>query len=793
MKTKHILALLTLPVLAACSEDLYTDKFDSSSIIVSKTPAYLTVSPTDTYYFSQWSETAYGEVVSGTDWTMSGVPAWLSVSRTSGSGGFNRDSYSFNYTPVEYTASENTEPSSRTALITVSTETGVEGIGTLTMNQTFTQSGITPEFSAELGSITENCPAAGQSYSLYYKTNIGVSHLSVRTDVEGCYGSFENDKLNVTIGETSTAATRQVYFYIYMDDEQVYSFYIRQNGIYTNASATSLAIDGKGGSKSITFSSTVNWKAVVADGCDWLTVSPETGEYGNDITVTFSAPVNATGLTRSTYVYFEIANGSIIESVAVTQNAFSTSGTTSSLSGLSARGESGAITLTSPLAWTAVPTVDWISVSPSTGKAGEETLVQITAAANKTSSTIRTGEVNFNDASGKNLWQVTVSQAGASITCTDAIEFPARISDVKASIHILSDVEWKVLSKPKWVDVTPSSNSWGDITVLATINEENPDLTSRSGTIEFGLEGTTITARCVATQLGRQMVSGVDDITVDWREHSAMPLEIEVQGEWVAAASENWIQVSPASGSGNSTLYVTIEPNYGSAARRAIISITSEGVTTNIPVNQGGRILNIETTAGEIGAMGGSTEFSVSSTVDYTTSISYGDNEPSGSVLPTDGWLTLEDISAEGVTAYRVTATANPSVNPRTAYVELISSDITGVKFTVTQRGRDIRLSALEISISGNGGTTEDIVVDADGEYSVTTEDTWFSIIKGTNNNFHLAVTPNTTGANRRGTITVSLTDVADGESKSVTVTVKQSTSPVDFDLGDFGSDQDWN
>lgn len=72
MKTKHILALLTLPMLAACSEDLYTDKFDSSSIIVSKTPAYLTVYP-ESWTFGSYADQTNGTVQAGTNWTMSGI------------------------------------------------------------------------------------------------------------------------------------------------------------------------------------------------------------------------------------------------------------------------------------------------------------------------------------------------------------------------------------------------------------------------------------------------------------------------------------------------------------------------------------------------------------------------------------------------------------------------------------------------------------------------------------------------------------------------------------------------
>lgn len=802
MKTKHILALLTLPVLAACSEDLYTDKFDTSSIIVSKTPAYLTVYP-ESWTFGSYADQTNGTVQAGTNWTMSGIDSsWLTVSPESGNGSYDRNNYTFTTTDVLYQAAENTEPASRTCVITVSCHTDIDGLSELTQQQVFSQNGITPEFYADTDPIyNTRQPANGTTIELGYSTNVKPEHLSVRTDAAGCSGRFANNRLQLTLGENTGSSDRTVSFYVYMQEtQQLQQINVAQRGyayVYgTPDGSTSYTLPGEGGSSWITFRCNIGWKVVTND-CDWLTIAPASGDadFDNPTTVTFTAKPNDTGSTRSTYLYFENSAGVKMASAYIEQPPFTTEGSTSSFSALSARGESQTMTLTSPSAWKAVPTQDWVSVSPASGAANSTTEVTITVAPNKTSSSYRYGSVAFcAESSETALWTVSVSQKGATIDITTDITIPATDDGSHATINVISDVDWSVIGNaPSWCSIYPTSGSAGETAVRVSAAEDNPSLNSRSGTIELGLPGTTITDKCTVYQSGRQMVPGQSEINVDWREYPALPLEIEVPNEWVATASENWITVSPASGTGNATINVHIEANAGANARYGVISITSEGVTTNIPVNQGGRILNIETTAGEIGAMGGSTEFSVSSTVDYTTSISYGDNEPSGSVLPTDGWLTLEDISAEGVTAYRVTATANPSVNPRTAYVELISSDITGVKFTVTQRGRDIRLSALELSISGNGGTTEDIVVDADGEYSVTTEDTWFSIIKGTNNNFHLAVTPNTTGSNRTGTITVSLTDVADGESKSVTVTVKQNTSPIDFDLGDFGSDQDWN
>lgn len=787
MKARNLLILPALALLSACAQDLY-EEVDPSTLKISSSPVYLQVYP-ESYQFGSYGDYTTGSIAAGSAWKMTGIDSkWLTVSPSSGPGGYNGSA--FTTTEVTYTATDNNEPVTRTNLITVTVAPEVSFNGetapyTLTQYQTFTQSGVTPTFSID-GSLTTSVPSKADTYSYDITTNVPEKYLSVTCSTEGCSGIIKNGQIHLTVSDNPGSSTRYVYFYIYAENTQLNSVTLYQSGYSSSISATSISIPGQGGSASVDFVGSLDWTITLPEN-SWVSVSPSSGSANEEVNVTITAAGNTTGTSRSCYIYFTGPGNTNMRSLYITQEAYTTSGSTDSFSNLSARGESRTMTLISPNNWTAESNSDWLSVSPAAGSANVDTEVTITAAPNTTSAEIRYGTVYFRNVANEiSMWSVTVSQRAAVISVSpSAVELAATGSDNR-QVAVESDAPWQVISKPEWVEVTPASGAVGESTLTISASGENPSLVERSGTLTIGAPGTKIQRSISVSQLGKDIAPGQSEINVDWRAQTSVPLTIDVPGDWTAATSVNWASVSPSSGTGTAELYIDIEANPSNNSRRGTVQVVSEGKAFNIPINQGGRYLIIDNQSGEIAATGGTVEFSVDATVDYTASVEYTDGQP------TD-WLTLTDASADGIQRYSISAEANNSIYSREASVVLASNDLSSVIYKVKQLGRAIRLSTTELSISGNGGTTADVIVDADGTYAVTTDDTWFTIIQGSDNNFHLAVTPNDSGAARTGTVTVSLTDTPADETYSITVTVKQNNSRIDFDLDGFGSDQNWN
>ncbi|MDR0716470.1 MAG: BACON domain-containing protein [Azoarcus sp.] len=140
----------------------------------------------------------------------------------------------------------------------------------------------------------------------------------------------------------------------------------------------------------------------------WLTVSPASGKSGAQATLKVTA--NTALASRTGTVTFSA--GGKTATVTVTQAAASSSAATLSLSGNlwkpTAVASLGVLTVTTNQSqWTAKSDQSWLTVSPASGKNGDQALLRVTA---NTSTTSRSGTVTFS-AGGKTS-TVTVVQAG---------------------------------------------------------------------------------------------------------------------------------------------------------------------------------------------------------------------------------------------------------------------------------------------------------------------------------------------------------------------------------------------
>lgn len=163
-------------------------------------------------------------------------------------------------------------------------------------------------------------------------------------------------------------------------------------------------------------------------------------------------------------------------------------------------------------------------------------------------------------------------------------------------------------------------------------------------------------------------------------------------------------------------------------------------------------------------------------------------------IKSTEPWLTCERLEGE---FFSITAETYNSVydgEDRKGHVYLTPSTSSGgdnhdyiIDVEVCQPGRNLViyedgkwLSSIHptISFAENGDTSKTYEVRAEGEYTITkgTNDTWYSITHSKENNtFFVTVIPNTTSAEREGSINIALSDLPTGQSKEFKIQVIQS------------------
>lgn len=579
----------------------------------------------------------------------------------------------------------------------------------------------------------------------------------------------------------STVTSREAVFYVSTNatDKLQRSLTATQAGgsPYLSVSSSTIQVAGKGGKEVVLVETNIP-SLTTTFSQPWATASYNEGTRAVVLNIT----ANSTSSSRSGVLTITSPTYNLTSRLTVTQLAADVTIMEGGNLKYTANGGSQTRTISSDLPWTATSTDSWIEFSPKSGDAGETTMT--IAALPSYESKERVGKIDlyFGDTKRK---YIGITQDGRYINLTPSAVTVKASGETSASLEVDADIDWSVASCPDWLTITPQNGAAGKskITVSAA---ENRSLNSRSSTIRLSSVNGVVQATASVEQEGLDFG---DNTTMEfgWKS-SQQELSIPIPSSWNAAVSADWISLSKYAGDGTDNISVTVAQNDGDAMRQGVISFTSEGKTISVNVVQSGQYLTIDKTSGEIGAMGGSIELTVSSSVKVTPTVEYGGDAKD--------WVI---VSGDEKGVYSIAVDYNPSTKSREATLVLMPTDdgvsdqiAQGVKFVIKQSGRGLSADVSEISMYVKGGTSATYNITADGNYTIEkrADDYWYTLISDyANNSFYVVLTENTTGQERTGQILVSLADIHQGdEGKSITITVKQVTSDfnTNIDITDY-------
>lgn len=533
--------------------------------------------------------------------------------------------------------------------------------------------------------------------------------------------------------------------------------------------------------ESVAVDSNVEWVAVCYS--SWITLTKT-----NNTILQISVSENLTAASRTaTIALRRVGSTATLATISVTQSEGGVTGSTEEVK-FGIEGGTKSVEIDADVTWNAVSSASsWLSVTPRSGIAGKAVL-KLTALAN--GSTSSRNAFVYVKIGGTQKLSIPVLQEGISFNVNGMLHEFSASGNESQKLSIITNKEWKVLAKPDWVTVTPAEGGKGTTEVDVKV-VENVSLNSRSATLRIGIEGLNIYKDIAVSQSGLDSEFSGSTLEFGW-ESSQKDIEVVVPNSWSATVSKNWITLSQYSGNGGETVHVTVQTNDNEDARTGTIAVVTEGNTFVFSVVQQGQYLKINSVAGEFAAMGGTASLEISTTVGAEYSIEY-----EGAVKD---WLSAKD---DGGDKYTLTAIYNPSVNPRVAqFVIKPTMNVTnsactqGVKFAVSQKGRSLSSSVSEILLFAKGGSTETYAITADGNYNIAKpdSDSWYTIQHDSNTaTFSIAASENSTGADRTSRITISLTDLPDGEEKSIVIDVVQNTEDFIVDVDGWGDDHNWD
>lgn len=357
-------------------------------------------------------------------------------------------------TEITVSVSENTTGAAREGLVSFSANG-------LTKSISITQR------AADISTTTE---------TLYYDVSGGSKTITVESEaswtatssdwiqLSSSNGHAGNTQLTLTVAKNNTTQQRNGFVYLTIDGVHKVEIPVVQNGILFTVAPSSLTFDsfGYSSSKSFDVSSNVEWE--VTSKPEWLLLSATSGN--SNATIEITCVENSSTTSRNGDIDVRTKDGICSARIHIAQAAKNASIGDTSLS-FGYDEESKSIAITTDGEWNITNSLDWITLSKTSGT-GDFSL-QVTASANTTTSQ-RDGE--FAITVVDKIYTVTVHQDCKYVTLSsDAFTFDSGSQYAKVSIS--SNTSWTATVKDNlnWLVVTPKSgNGNADITIGVSAN-----------------------------------------------------------------------------------------------------------------------------------------------------------------------------------------------------------------------------------------------------------------------------------------------------------------------------------
>ena len=522
--------------------------------------------------------------------------------------------------------------------------------------------------------------------------------------------------------------------------------------------ATLTTTDGKAANLSMQLvTNTSEWQAsALADLSGWATVSK-----GSDSrTVIISVQPNVGVVSRTGTVQVTTIDSK--KTFTVTQRP---AGITSSLTKLSyeVSGGSQSINVISDASWTAQTASSWIQVTPSTGTEGS---VSVTVETLPNYSLSKRNGYVYLVLSDDNKMEIPVEQECVAFSLDrSSMAFAAGPSNDQ--LNVSSNVNWSVKDGyAEWLSFSPAQ---GTESAAVTVSaQDNNSTTERAG--KFSVSPTVIDYAFTVdvSQAGHSFQADSTALEFSDKAGSAQ-VSVISDGTWVATTQNDWITLTPGSMTGNGTLAVAVTENTGVESRTGWIAINLGTTVVNVRVVQLGKYFTLSGNLFNFAAKGGQTQ------VDLTTNDGWTASAGSG-----QAWVSLSETSGDGDCSLIITVAENKSPTDRKDTVTINPTNLNSLSIIIEQAARYMNLPTSSIQFFDKGGTTDNIQVETDGLVQAVTTDDWLTISTLDNGLFTVTAQTNLTHFDRSGTVTVTMTDLTQGELvKTITVNQDKRTDDI--------------
>ena len=436
-------------------------------------------------------------------------------------------------------------------------------------------------------------------------------------------------------------------------------------------------------------------------------------------------------------------------------------------SGISVESAEQSITLSfsTNVAWSATVSADWLTISPSSGEAGKNS-VKVEVEENRTGQP-RSATITISDKESMQKVSVTIRQEAlkASLTVSpESLEFSANKGE--EMLNVTSNTDWVITKDAEWITLD-SDKGKGLATIAAGVTE-NTSLTSRTGTITVSTSDGSVKKTVSVRQSGADVI-----FTINKNEFNvaavgeSFSVKVTRNIGYKINSQPEWVKQPDKANSGNVDTYTfTAEANTSTEAREGVIVFCNDNnECVPVTVKQAGANATLSVSPAEL-TFTANTE---SKSLDVTSNTAW--TAASGA-----SWAKLNKTNGSGNAQIAVTAEENTAITQRSATITIKTADgKASATVKVTQSAANVIFSVdkNEHSVATAGGDFTVKVTHNIG-YKINSQPEWVKqadkTTSGNTDTFSFKAEANTSTVAREGVIVF-----CNDNNECVPVTVKQA------------------
>ena len=250
-------------------------------------------------------------------------------------------------------------------------------------------------------------------------------------------------------------------------------------------------------------------------------------------------------------------------------------------------------------------------------------------------------------------------------------------------VSLTSNGDWSVDTHPEWLSVSPASGK-GDATLSLTAPAYEGE-EARSGEVRVTTKDNsatlTVTQEPLPVVITYYITVNPTDLQAD-SEGGTYEVTVSSNDEWTVSTTAEWVHCEPASGNGDATVTLTVDPNQGDVSERGaeVTFLTLSDESASLQIVQEGSIpephfLVVSPTGFGFAKEGGNAEVTISCDTDWTVDLECE-------------WASLSANSGTGNGTLTLTVDPNPIGMPRSIEFKVISEPLSQV-ITVSQEAGD--------------------------------------------------------------------------------------------------------